>query len=215
MTMRTDTVPQLLRPFYLAGSFSIAAALYAALIWPQRRTVRFEFEGKEHLTQQPHIGCIWHEDLLPFFIAFHQLDAPQIWMNHPLWYMKPIHYLLRFIGIRELVLGSTGHGGKAAADTLVRRLIQRQVSTTLAVDGPAGPPKLAKKGALHMALQTGFPLVPITFKPHPCAVLPFTWDGKKCPILFGRMRIVCHPPMYVTEDNFGSMNQRLMEALND
>ena len=80
--------------------------------------------------------------------------------------MKPIHYLLSFIGIKELVLGSSGNKGRRAALKLGSLLKERKVSTTFAVDGPTGPPKVLKKGALFTALQTGFPIVPLSFHPN-------------------------------------------------
>jgi hypothetical protein len=39
---------------------------------------------------------------------------------HPSWYMKPINVCMRLVGIDRIILGSTGHGGRAAAEQLVR-----------------------------------------------------------------------------------------------
>jgi hypothetical protein len=33
--------------------------------------------------------------------------------------MKPSHVMLRFVGVRKLILGSSGHSGRKAADELV------------------------------------------------------------------------------------------------
>ena len=43
-------------------------------------------------------------------------------MQHPLWYMKPIHVVLGCIGVERIVLGSTGYHGREAARTLVEYL---------------------------------------------------------------------------------------------
>ena len=55
-------------------------------------------------------------------IAF--CDSPklqnQTWLNHPASEMGPIQSALRRLGIRDLVYGSTGHGGKSAAEVLAK-----------------------------------------------------------------------------------------------
>jgi hypothetical protein len=56
-------------------------------------------------------------------------------MQHPFWFMKPVHLFLRFIGIERIILGSTGHHGQEAADELVTCL-RKGCSTVLLPDGP-------------------------------------------------------------------------------
>ena len=214
MAYRTDNIPLILRPFYLTISYVAAVFLYVFFVLPLRLTLRIEFQGQENLQKGPFISCIWHEDLGPFFATFKRLNSTQIWMNHPVWYMKPIHFLLGFIGIKELVLGSSGHKGKEAAFKLAALLKEKKVSTTFAIDGPLGPPKVVKKGALFMAIQTGLPIIPLSFVPKPYFVLRPSWDGKKCPIPFGKMRIICHAPLQITEENLEEMSKRLEDTLN-
>ena len=213
MAYRVDNIPFLIRPFFLFCSYSVAFFLYLFFILFLRLTSKIEFEGKENLSKGPFIYCIWHEDLGPFFVAFKKLGSSQIWMNHPLWYMKPIQILMNFVGIKKIVLGSTGHDGQKAAKELEILLKEEGASTTFAVDGPKGPPKIVKKGALHMALNTGFPLMPLKFFPHPFFTLKM-WDKKKCPLPFGQISVRCSKPLYVTEENFEKVQEELEKALN-
>ena len=213
MAYRVDNIPFLIRPLFFVVSYSIGLFLYLFFILFLRFTLKIEFEGKENLSKGPFIYCIWHEDLGPFFLALKKLGSSQIWMNHPLWYMRPIHFLLNFVGIKKIVLGSTGYGGQEAAKKLEFLLKEEGASTTIAVDGPKGPPKVAKKGALHMAVNTGFPLLPLKFFPSRFFTLGM-WDKKKCPLPFGRILVRCSNPIYVTEENFEKAKEELENALN-
>ena len=91
--------------------------------------------------------------------------------------MKPIHLLLRITGVKKIILGSTGHSGRDAANQLVEYL-KKGYSTVMLPDGPNGPPFIIKKGILHVSKQSQVPIVPIQF-----GVTKFfedsTWDQKK------------------------------------
>ncbi len=214
MTYRTDNIPFLLRPLYIAISYFLAVIIFVFFIFPLRITLRMDFQGKENLKKGPFIACIWHQDLGPVFASLKKFEAQQVWMNYPVWYMKPIHFLLDFIGIKELVLGASGHQGKEAANKLCRILKEKNASTTVAVDGPIGPAKVLKKGALYMALETGFPIIPLTFDLKPCFILRPSWDGKRMTLPFGRMKVICHGPLYITNENLEDMSIKLENALN-
>ena len=56
-------------------------------------------------------------------------------MQHPTWYMKPCHVLLGSMGVEKIILASTGHFGRKAADELVEYL-KRGYSTVVMPDGP-------------------------------------------------------------------------------
>jgi lysophospholipid acyltransferase (LPLAT)-like uncharacterized protein len=148
-----------------------------------RLTVRVRVVGREHLVPGTnYVFCHWHEAIPLFFQAnVPRLlpalrGAPHAWMQHPLWFMKPIHVFLRTIGIRRLVLGSSGHEGRSAADMLVT-LLRAGHSTVMFPDGPAGPARTLKKGVLHVAAQSGVPIVPLRLHASRTVRLP-TWDRK-------------------------------------
>lgn len=178
--MRVDSVPFWLKPAFTLWAESSGLTFYVKLI-SLRKSMRIELHGHLPGPEESAIFAIWHENLLPFFLVLHRIEQEQIWMNHPLWYMKPIHVLLRHLGIKELALGSTGYDGQAAADYLADRLLKTGASSMMAVDGPAGPPYQLRKGCLHLALKTGLPIIPIRFKVSELHRLEFTWDRKVWP----------------------------------
>lgn len=213
MQYRVDTVPLLLRPvFYLYG-YGLGLFLYAFYAI-QRLTIDVQVEGRDNLAAgSNYIFCHWHESVglslqcsvprMPSFLR----DRPHVWMQHPAWYMKPIHVFLGLIGVKKLLLGSSGHDGRKAADELVRYL-QGGYSTVLLPDGPDGPPKVLKKGILHIAHQSHVTIVPLRFSASRFLVIK-TWDHKQIPMPFSRVRIHIGRPIPVNEQTLQHAEQRL------
>jgi hypothetical protein len=114
-------------------------------------------------------------------------------MQHLFWFMKPIHLLVRLVGVRKIVLGSSGHEGIKAADELVE-FLKQGFSTVMFPDGPVGPPRVAKKGVLHISRQSGVPIVPVRFHVRRRLHLP-TWDRKTLPLPFGRIEVEFRKPL--------------------
>jgi lysophospholipid acyltransferase (LPLAT)-like uncharacterized protein len=212
MRYRVHDVPLILRPFYFLVSWILGLFLYtvAALI---RSTCRIRTVGEEHLQERSNfIFCLWHDNVFPYFVSVRSHARPHMWMNHPAWYMKPIHVVIKLIGVQGLILGSTGHSGQAAAAKLVEEL-RSGYSTVVLPDGPAGPPKVLKKGALHMALQSGVPIVPMKILTPRCFVLKKTWEGKRIPYPFSSIEIRYERPITVTETGFEEEARQLTEAM--
>jgi lysophospholipid acyltransferase (LPLAT)-like uncharacterized protein len=208
--MRVDDVPAWFQPpfqLYRHGG-GRAFALFVEAI---RRGARFD--GPKSTGARPRIECIWHEHL-PTYIATYlppREGRRFVWMNHPVWYMAPVHHLLEARGVESLVLGSSGHGGKRALDRIVS-LLKAGCSTALAVDGPGGPAHVLKRGALDMALQSGVELVAIRFEYERAIRLP-GWDHKFVPLPGTRVRVIESAPRIVTRYNYELEAERLATEL--
>ena len=118
---------------------------------------------------------------------------------------------MRLCGIDRVVLGSTGHGGRAAAEQLVRELRDGR-STGIAPDGPGGPARVPKRGVFHIAAQTGLPIVPLRFTLSRAWHLP-TWDRKRLPQPFSTIHVRFGEPIYVDERNFDAAIRATAQAL--
>jgi len=57
------------------------------------------------------------------FAVFNKVNN-QAWLNHPAWYMKPIHVLLHLTGVEHICLGSSGNNGMAALENVIGYLKQ-------------------------------------------------------------------------------------------
>ena len=201
-----DNVPLIIRPQFLFYGYVVGLLLFVYLVI-LKLTIKVKITGQEKIRKNPnHIFCLWHS-LVPLALVIATpwipavLDrAAQGWMQHPLWYMKPIHVLLRLMGVRKIIMGSTGHSGREAADQLLDHLRQGW-STVLNPDGPHGPAYVLKKGILHLSLKSGVPVVPMRFSSSSFRELN-TWDRKKFAYPFSTIEMEICGPVYVTEDNF-------------
>ncbi len=207
MPYRVDNIPFFLKPFFLLYSYTAAALLYSIqlLIF---LTCRIEKEGEEHpAPHKNHIYATWHENLLPYFAVYIRYREPYAWINHPLWFMKPIHIILSWMGMKKLFLGSSGHGGRDAMLQVVEHLKQGY-NTMINPDGPAGPPYILKQGVLQMSKHSGIPIVPIRFELTRYFRLG-AWDRKKVPLPFSRIRVVYEKPVAVSESNIEESSSEL------
>lgn len=213
MQYRVDTVPFFLRPFFYLYGYGFGLLLYVFCA-VQRLTINVQVEGRDNLAAGfNYIFCHWHESTglslqcsiphLPSFLR----DRPQVWMQHPAWHMKPIHVLLRLIGVKRIILGSSGHDGRKAANELVGYL-QSGCSTVLLPDGPSGPPKVLKKGILHIAYQSRVAIVPMRLTASRFLIIK-TWDRKRIPVPFSRVRIYIGRPITVSERTLNHAEQKL------
>lgn len=164
-----------------------------------------------------YIFCQWHESgplslqgwtpRLPRYLR----QRPHAWMQHPAWYAKPVAVLLNLIGVQRLILGSTGHDGRRAADELVIYL-KDGYSTLVVPDGPSGPARTLKKGVLHMALQSGVPIIPLRISASRC-FRSKSWDRKMQPLPFSTINVVVGTPIVVTTSTFDETFTALTQAL--
>ena len=175
-------------------------------------TCRVRVEGSEQLGgRESFIYSLWHQSWFLWFVTFVRWHRRHAWMQHPAAYMKPVHIVLKLMGVRVL-LGSGGEEGREAAATLVR-LLGQGWSTAISPDGPSGPAQVLKKGVLHIALESGVPVVPDRFEAKP-AVRLRSWDRKLVPMPFARIRVVFGEPLTVTQDNFAEAGRLLAQRMS-
>ncbi len=86
----------------------------------------------------------------------------QVWLNLQEAKMGPTHHLCCLYNI-ELALTSQDDSKQnmAAVAFVAEELSKGSTSTICMPDGPSGPPYSFKSGALHMALLSGAPILPL------------------------------------------------------
>jgi lysophospholipid acyltransferase (LPLAT)-like uncharacterized protein len=195
--------------FYLYSyGFTILFLCYILLV---HLTCKIEFSGRECLREHKnYIFCFWHA-YVPFYGSLFIHDHSQVWMQHPFWYMKPVHLFLNITGVKKLVLGSAGYSGRKAADQLVE-LLKQGFSTVFLPDGPNGPPLVAKKGILHISLQSQVPIVPMQIRSERFIESP-GWDRKKWPIPFSSIQVRFGKPIIISEKSMDKAYKELVNAL--
>ncbi len=214
---RVDSLPLALRPLVWLYGYGLGLAWYAYYL-VQRLTTRVRIEGAERIDPTASlIFCHWHGMIpLNFQCSVPRIPRvlagrPHVSMQHPLWFMKAVHVMLRLMGVKQLALGSTGHEGRHAADELVGYL-RSGYSTMLFPDGPAGPPRVLKRGVLHIAAQSGVPIVPLRLEATRCVTLN-TWDSKQFPLPFSTIRIRIGAPIAVPAGELERAERELTAAL--
>ena len=176
-----------------------------------RLSQRVEYVGEENFNSSPnHIYAFWHDNLPLHFTVNLRMKKPQIWLQHPMLFMKPIHVMIKLMGLTEMAYGSSGNKGKAALER-VNTQLRNGYSTMINPDGPAGPIKKLKVGVLIMAKETGVPIIPITMDASPKWVMN-TWDKKKQPLPFSKIRIEYHEPIYI-RGNFNDSDIQNLEKI--
>jgi lysophospholipid acyltransferase (LPLAT)-like uncharacterized protein len=96
--------------------------------------------------------------------------------------------------------------------------LQEGWSPALAVDGPTGPRRQVKPGAIDLARKSGHPILPLMAIAKSPWILR-TWDAMKIPVPFSKIYVgygkpICVPPD-VDGENFVKAQQELAQALND
>ena len=171
-----------------------------------RLSCRIEVQGVacKHLS---YIHAFWHQNLPLYFITHSKRPKHKvIWMQHPKWYMKPIHFLLWWSGI-EIAYGSSGNSGQKALDQIISCL-KNGYSSALNPDGPKGPPKQVKKGIIQMSLESGAPIQVISFKCSHYFKLS-SWDEKIIPMPFSKIIVEYAQPLSSQDYDFITLKNDL------
>jgi lysophospholipid acyltransferase (LPLAT)-like uncharacterized protein len=87
---------------------------------------------------------------------------------------------------------------RTAVGTMARGLARGQ-NVMIAVDGPAGPARIVRPGALWLARLTGRPLVPMGFAASPAGRVP-RWDRQIVPFFGARVTASICPPIWLKKD---------------
>ena len=164
------------------------------------RTMKFEVEGFEHHETVTDKGRLpvytfWHDRILATTYWWRNCRAVVLTSRS-----FDGEYIARFIQRfgYGAVRGSSTRGGVAAVVEMAR-VMRAGCPTCFVVDGPKGPPYVAKMGAVLLAKRSGHPIVPVTMALHRLWKLP-SWDSFQIPKPFTRAKIFVAPPIYVAAD---------------
>ena len=85
----------------------------------------------------------------------------------------------------------------------------------LAVDGPAGPPFVAKPGCVDLALATGAPIVALGYRCPVAVVTPGRWDDQLMVLPFAEVTVVARPVPVREGDTRETLLARVQSALEE
>ena len=124
-------------------------------------------------------------------------------------------YAARFInalGLRD-VRGSSSRGGMDALNELKNRM-KNGANGGMVLDGPLGPPRVAKIGTVILARMTGAPIIPIVWGADRCWELN-SWDRFIIPKPFARISYYYGEPIWVPSSAAGEDLEEYRQILED
>jgi hypothetical protein len=178
-----------------------------------RRTMRIEYRGREVLEacrreSGAFILVFWHSRFLLMPYAYPGGRMAVLSSRH-----RDAVRLGRVLGRfgYELSKGSSSRGAEAGLLDLVRKG-RSGFDLGITPDGPRGPRRRAKPGAIAAAALTGLPIVPVAFSAAPARRLR-TWDRTLLPRLFSRGLFLYGQPIRVGRKPSETERERLRSLL--
>ena len=117
----------------------------------------------------------------------------------------------------KTIRGSKGKKGAVEASLQMISALKNGEDCAMMIDGPKGPPRIAKDGVIKIAKMAGVPIVPLYwYSINPTFVTFPSWDKLRMPIFDTRLINIYGKPIYVTEEDDEELKrQELQEALEE
>ncbi len=179
------------RIFFWAASIA-GAAIIRALSFSWKMEVFLEDEAGDlgFGYDDPAVYVTWHRRMFGFFDFFGKRHVGV--MISLSWDGEIVARAAAHLGFAPL-RGSSTRGAVGGLHGVIKRLKAGKPAGFLA-DGPKGPPRIAKPGAVHASAGTGAPLVPVAFAAREAWVLN-SWDRYIVPKPFTRICMVIGRPL--------------------
>jgi len=113
----------------------------------------------------------------------------------------------------KIIRGSSTRGGTRALVAIIRRL-KRGENGGMVADGPLGPAREAKIGAVIMAYKSGIPLMPLSWSADRCWVMN-SWDRFMIPKPFARVVVCCGEPLWIPTETSGDQLEEYRKLYED
>ncbi len=172
------------------------------LVWSASRVV--SITGGEHigaaLKQAPSfIPVYWHQHQL--FCVKHLLALRGAGVKLGFLISPSVDGELGAMMVRrlgaEVIRGSSTHTGARALRDYYHALSKADVSPAITPDGPRGPPRRFKPGAVLLAQLSQRPIIPMAYAAS--RAWRIKWDGFVIPKPLARIAIVVGEPVYVAK----------------
>ncbi len=175
------------------------AYLFTTAVGCTNRVVTVNGEVRERLwaSGQRFIYSFWHQRQV-YFTWSHRGAKAAVLVSKSV-DGELIAETMRLSGIKA-VRGSSSRGGIAAAREMVE-ILRTGWDVGITPDGPRGPAREIKDGALRVAQLSGAPIVPIANATSRRIVLRRSWDQFHVPLPFGRAAVVYGEPIYIAPED--------------
>lgn len=189
----------------------LAEKIFYVLINLLSKTVRFEIENPENYENivkngKTPIYTFWHDRM--FLGTYFFRNRGIIVMSSQSFDSEYTARVIQRFGYGA-VRGSSTRGGIRALTRMIR-LMKEGLPMGFTLDGPKGPPHVAKSGAILLAKKSGNPIMPFVVEAKSFWCIN-SWDKLQIPKPFTRARVIIAEPIYVAKDadNEDVENKRL------
>lgn len=152
------------------------------------------------VTQEPVVLAMWHEYNLVAAVVAHRRrrHVPHTSFSTQTFRGEVMTAMLAALDAGSVPLPEPGdRAGSARLSLELARLGREGRSPVVAPDGPLGPYRVAKPGALLVARESGLPLQPWAIAARPSIRLRNRWDRHIVPLPFSRIRLHQGEPITV------------------
>jgi lysophospholipid acyltransferase (LPLAT)-like uncharacterized protein len=186
----------LAHPAVQSAAAWLAAQLLRLLWLSFRRDIRIHPDAAAYMRGDTSaIFCLWHGRMILFPFLKPKARELFVLISHHR-DGELIAKLIAHFGVQS-VRGSSSNGAKEATHMLQQKLAEgRNISIT--PDGPRGPACQAQRGALHLARQSGTPMIPVSFAASRYTQLR-SWDRFIIPHPFAKIRVEIAAPITVAK----------------
>lgn len=202
----------------------VAPALIGAYVKLLRKTCKINITGVEQIqtyidTQQPMLPCYWHQQMtfaVHFLLGLCQQGVKASVLVSPSKDGNIGDTVLKKMGVGVL-RGSAHRTGALALRDIYLTVSKEKCSVGMAVDGPLGPAREAKVGAITLAQLSGAPIIPVA---NACdrKIHLNSWDNFFLPLPFSTVHIVIGQPIAVEKrvsaEQITEFQQQLTAQLN-
>ena len=197
----------------VAGLIGRLMAAYVRLVAATSR-----IEGPS-VSQEQVVLVFWHEYNLVAAAAAYKLRRGRrhVSFSTQTFRGEVMNAMLAAIGAGSVPLPAENERAEAARlSRELARLGREGATVAVSPDGPVGPYRRAKPGALIVARESGLPLQPWAVIARPAFRLNGRWDRHVVPLPFGRIRVVEAEPIAVGErEPIRPLVARLQSALDE
>ena len=181
------------------------------------KTNRWEFEGESYIKKEIESGksviiASWHSTLLTVFMGLANNKYFGMAGNH-----HPEAEIISRIGRKlgwQIIRGSSTDGGRKAYEEMLLTLKTPGSVFAITPDGPQGPAKIPKAGAIRAAQKTGAIIIPAAGQSTKRWAFK-NWDIFYLSKPFGKIVQLFGPPIiFEMDDSYNECVNKLQLALN-
>ena len=159
---------------------------------------------------------IWHQRMFPLFYIGQKLDTNMSVIVSASRDGRYAGEMAKYFDFYVIWGSSSNKGAEALREAV--EVLKSGKSLGITFDGPQGPPRQGKPGAILAARKTGCPIIPLTYGVDHCWVIN-SWDRYIIPKPFSKITIKFGEPVFIPDnlsDESAKIYSNLLEnRLND